>query len=288
MKPINTKPKVSIVIPTRNSAQTLSKCLYSVKSQTCKQFETIVVDDLSSDETVRIARDSGAKVLERRCTPAFARNLGVAISSGKYLLFLDSDQVLSPSIVEECVRKCENENVSMIFIPEIFVGKGFWGSCSAVWKNCYSKVRRIHGVGENMLTGEPRFFVKQCFTQAGMFNAAIHWGEDHDLHKRMKALNVKEDLAKSSLYHYEPSTLKKILFKLFRYGQSMPTFARGSETQILRDMPTNSLLTLKEVYKLNTRYPIVIVGCTFLLWLKTCYLAAGLLTGYDFERGVGH
>ena len=282
------RPLVSIIIPTHNSAQTLSKCIYSVKSQTYKQFETIVVDDLSSDETVRIARDSGAKVLERRCTPAFARNLGVEISSGKYLLFLDSDQVLSPSIVEECVRKCEGENVSMIFIPEMFVGKGFWSSCSAVWKNCYSKVHRIHGVGENMAIGEPRFFVKQCFIQAGMFNAAMHWGEDHDLHKRMQTLNLKEDFVKSNLYHYEPATLKNTLFKLFRYGKSMPTFAHGSETQILKYMPTNSLLTLKEVFRQNSRYPKVIAGCIFLLWVKTCFLIAGLVTGYDFGKGAGH
>jgi len=286
MNPSAKRPIVSIVIPTHNSAQTLLKCLKSIEAQTYRQFEIVVIDDLSTDETALMARDFGVKVLARKCTPSLARNLGVAVSTGDYLLFLDSDQALSPSVIEECVRKCEDENISMIFIPEVFVGVGFWSSCSAVWKNCYSMVPRIHEDGENMTVGEPRFFLRQCFVQAGMFNAALHYGEDHDLHRRVKELNVKEGLVKSALYHYEPSTLREILSKLFRYGQSMPTLARGAETPMLKYLPMNSLLTLKEIFRQDAKHPTVIVGCTFLLWLKTCYLVAGLLTGYDFGRQV--
>jgi glycosyltransferase involved in cell wall biosynthesis len=277
---------VSVIVPTHNSAQTLSLCLQSVKNQTYKSFEVIVVDDFSIDETVRIAGNFGVKVLQRRCNPALARNVGVTISSGKYILFLDSDQVLSPPIIEECVRKCEDENAGMIRIPEVFVGKGFWGSCSALWKNYYSKGHRIYEISEDMMDGEPRFFVKEYLIQAGMLNDAMLWGEDYDLHKRMKRMNVKEDSCMSNLYHYEPSLLREILFKLFRYGKSMPTFVRDTRTQVFKYMLTNSLLTLKDIYRQNGRFPTVVVGCTFLLWLKTCFLVTGLLTGYELRRGV--
>jgi len=202
---------VSIVIPTYNSGTTLAVCLKSVHGQSYPFYEVIVVDNFSNDDTLKTANDFGAKIIQQKCNPALARNIGIVNSTGKYILFLDSDQVLSPSVVEECVKKCKNRKVGMVRIPEVFIGKGFWSRCSAVWKNYYAKVEQLYGAGENIIHGEPRFFIKEQITRVGMLDATLLWGEDYDLYEKLKKVNIKEAFCKSKIYHYELTSVRKIL-----------------------------------------------------------------------------
>ena len=273
------KPKVSIIIPTYNSEDTLSECLKGVCNQSYPFYEVIVVDNFSNDDTLKIATEFGAKIIQQKCNPALARNIGVANSTSKYILFLDSDQVLSKFVTEECVRKCENENAGMVRITEIFIGKGFWSFCSATWKNCYFKVEKLYGASENIITGEPRFFVKEKITRVGMFDAGLVWGEDYDLYMRLRKLNIKETSCKSKLYHYEPTSIEKILVKNLRYGKSMPIFLQQTKKQIFPSLLRNALLTFREVFRNFKKSPAIIAGCAALLCLKTYSMVIGLLVG---------
>lgn len=273
------KPKVSIIIPTYNSGETLPECLKSVHGQNYPFYEVIVVDNFSNDDTSKTAKEFGAKITQRKCNPALARNIGIANSTGKYILFLDSDQVLSLSVIEECVRKCESEKVGMVRIPEVFIGKSFWDSCSATWKNCYSKVEELYGASENIITGEPRFFVKEQITRVGMLDAGLLWGEDYDLYNRLKKMKLKEGWCKSKLYHYEPTSIEKILVKNLRYGKSMPIFLQQTKKQIFPLLLRHALLTFREVFRNSKKSPVIIAGCAVLLCLKTYSRMIGLLVG---------
>lgn len=273
------KPTVSIIIPTYNSAATLGRCLKSICAQSYSSFEVIVVDNLSDDVTVRIAAEFGAKILRQKSTPALARNLGVANSIGKYVFFIDSDQALSTSVMEECVRNCENENAGMVRVPEIFVGDGFWGSCSAEWKNCGGKVEQKYGASGRSLTGEPRFFVKESITRVGLLDPALLWGEDYDLYQRLRKMEVTETRCASELYHYESASIKVVLFKNLRYGKSIPTFIHGSKERVLSPIFRHGLLTLREVLKDLNKKPGMVLGCAFLLGLKAYVLMIGFMAG---------
>jgi glycosyltransferase involved in cell wall biosynthesis len=273
------KPKVSVVVPTYNSERTLSDCLKSVCNQTYPYHETIVVDNFSRDNTVNIAKGFGAIVIQRKCNPAAARNIGVRSSTGQYVFFLDSDQVLSTSIVEECVEKSATDNAGMVRIPEVFIGKGFWSHCSAVWKNSYEKVGGAYWHGWNITRGEPRFFLKEQIVRGGMFNDRLLWGEDFDLYKRMNKMQIKEATCESELHHFEPTSIGEILLKLFRYGKSLQDFRQDSGRRLFLLLLNHSLLTLKTVARDCRKSPAIILGCTILLFLKTYYLTIGLLAG---------
>jgi len=276
------KPKVSIIIPTYNSGGTLEECLKSVHGQSYPFYEVMVVDNFSNDDTIKIATDFRAKIIQRKCNPALARNIGVDSSTGKYVLFLDSDQVLSPSVIEECVGKCESESFGMVRIPEVFTGKSFWGFCSAAWKNCHQKVERCR-TDENIIRGEPRFFVKKQIVQAGMLNVALLWGENYDLYNRLKKMDSKETLCNAKLFHCEPTSVKKILVKNFCYGKSMPVFVRYTRKQIFKLMFRHSLLTFSEVFRNFKKSPAIIWGCAVLLCLKAYSMVIGLLIGLMFS-----
>src|SRR3990170_3504855 len=278
MNPKMETPEVSIIIPTHNSAQTLPSCLKSVRNQIYKHLEVIVVDDLSSDETVKISESFGAEIILRKSNQAEARNVGVAQSSGEYVLFLDSDQILSPSVVEECVGKCVKEKAEMVRIPEVFVGKGFWSVCSAVWKNRYEKVEHLYGTRMNLIHGEPRFFVKMRLEDVGLFDTMLVWGEDYDLYERLKSMNLKEAYCTSVLYHHEIVSLRQWSVKNMRYGKSMPVFLHQTNRQVFPSMLNHALLTFTQILKEPQR-PTIVAGCALLLCIKSYSMIIGVAGG---------
>ena len=92
-------PLVSVIIPTYNRWPMIGEAVRSVLAQTFNGFEVIVVDDGSIDPTVASlnGHDSRLKVLSQpRAGVAAARNAGVDMSRGKYIAFLDSDDLWSP------------------------------------------------------------------------------------------------------------------------------------------------------------------------------------------------
>jgi glycosyltransferase involved in cell wall biosynthesis len=90
-------PRVSVIIPTHNRADTVCDAVDSVLLQACREVEVIVVDDASVDETPRVLERYGDRIRYlRRSTnggAAAARNDGIRASSGEFVAFLDSDDV---------------------------------------------------------------------------------------------------------------------------------------------------------------------------------------------------
>src|SRR5207245_3206454 len=95
---------VSVIMPTRNSARTIRKCLESVCGQTYRNFEIVVVDNFSSDSTVRIAREYADLVLLTGPERTSQVKLGAANSKGDFIYKIDSDFVLEPYVLEKAVR----------------------------------------------------------------------------------------------------------------------------------------------------------------------------------------
>ncbi len=270
------KPEVSVIVPTYNSAESLLQCLNSVRDQTYRPFEVVVVDGFSADSTVEIAESFGAEVFRRKSNQAEARNVGIAKSSGKYVLFLDSDQILSPSVIEECVEKCEREQVGMVRIPEIFVGKGYWSVCSAAWKNYYENIEFQYRAGAVLMHGEPRFFDKPSLRAVGALDAALTWGEDYDLLEKLRKAKIKEGFCSSVLYHQEAASLRKIFLKNLRYGKSMRLFVKQTENWIFPRLITHALLTFVEMVK-GSQKASVVFGCSVLFMVKSSSMFIGAL-----------
>lgn len=255
---------VSIVIPTHNSIGTLRACLESVKNQNYPLQEVIVADNFSEDETIDIAREFGTMVVER-CgkpgNPASTRNVGIVKSSGKYVLLLDSDEVLAEDAVQNCVRLFEKENLGMVKIPLVFVGTNFWGKCSAYWKNCN------YLVNKQIVGSIPRFFVKEIILAAGLFNENLTIGEDWELYTRLRRNGVKEAYCSSKMLHLEPSSFRKIMTRELYYSRLIHSHSRRLEEYI--SIYENSFLSLKEALKGFGRLPQLVVGSLFLLSVKT-------------------
>jgi glycosyltransferase involved in cell wall biosynthesis len=173
------KPIVSAIITTRNEAKNISVCLDSIKGQTYKNIEIIVVDNKSSDATKDIAKQYTDLVFDKGPERSAQRNLGARKAKGGYVVFLDADMVLTPDVINDCVSKIENStsNIKAIVIPEESFGAGYWAACKALERSFYFNVDWIEAA---------RFFRLDTFRELGGYDEALTGPEDFDLPQRIK------------------------------------------------------------------------------------------------------
>ena len=104
-------PKVSVIIPVYNTEEYLRECLDSVVNQTLKDIEIICIDDGSTDSSLDILKEYAKKdnritvLKQKNQSSGIARNAGLSIAQGKYLSFLDSDDLFELELLESLYKK---------------------------------------------------------------------------------------------------------------------------------------------------------------------------------------
>lgn len=116
-------PLISVIIPVYNSASFLDKCIESVQSQSYRNIEIIIINDGSTDDSGIIAQryaeaDSRIIIINKRNEGlVFARKSGVDIARGKYIQYLDSDDVLCKKALESLLNRAEETNADIVVAP---------------------------------------------------------------------------------------------------------------------------------------------------------------------------
>lgn len=179
------KTKVSVIIPARNEEHNLPVLLASLKEQTLKPYEIIVVDDMSSDKTYEMAESFGVKVIRNIELPenwtgkSWALWNGVKASSGDVLTFLDADVRLAPNALEVLVEAREGAGGAVSAIPyhktekfyeklslipcilgvlaftspfeRLSKSKGLYGSCIVMSRQDYNKIQGHDSIKSEVL-----------------------------------------------------------------------------------------------------------------------------------------
>ncbi|GAB4114371.1 MAG: glycosyltransferase [Candidatus Caldatribacteriota bacterium] len=183
-------PTVSVIIPTYNRAHLVGRAIQSVLDQTYQDFELIVVDDGSTDNTEDIIKefqrkDDRIKYLkhEKNKGGSAARNTGIKNSVGKYIAFQDSDDEWLPEKLEKQMRVFENAPAK---IGVVYTG--FWRIEGN--KKIYipsDRITRKEGdihdelLNGNFVTTQSIVARKKCFEKAGMFDESLPRLQDWEL-----------------------------------------------------------------------------------------------------------
>jgi glycosyltransferase involved in cell wall biosynthesis len=204
-----------VIVPTLNSGRTLKACLASVRAQYGVDVELIVVDNSSTDDTPGIARCYADVFASGGPERSAQRNYGASVAKGEYFLFVDSDMVLSPSVVVDCVTTIRKTNANAVIVPEQSTGTGFWAACRALEKSCYQ--------GDDLVEAA-RFFPRRVFEEVGGFDETLTGPEDWDLTDRV-AGGTRLPRSKSQIIHDEGAVgLRAAMAKKRYYASSFPTY----------------------------------------------------------------
>ena len=200
-------PKVSVIVPCYNNEKHIEETLISVKKQTYPNVEIIVVNDGSTDNSIEIINKNSfdVKIInQENHGPSHARNRGSEISSGKYLLFVDGDDIIDPSYISKCVDILEsNETVNIVYTKS-----NYFDAINKEWKLPEMKL--------------PDFLISNCipvtamirklvFEEVGRFDENLRYIEDWELWIRIVKKYGGVHCIPEKLFFYRKSNNNKSL-----------------------------------------------------------------------------
>ena len=181
-------PFVSIIIPTHNSAQSLAACLDSIKSQSFRALEIILVDGLSTDETMTIAKSYLVShpnifcISEKDNGIYDAMNKGLTKAKGEWLYFLGSDDELhSETVLQEVFAKPIAGDINIVYGNVNIKGNTSWTNDGAIYDGVFDLQKLLK---KNIC--HQAIFYKRTFVQkqVGYFNGHYKLCADWDFNLR--------------------------------------------------------------------------------------------------------
>lgn len=261
---------VSVIVPTKNSGKFISKCLESVKNQTYKNIEIIVVDNHSTDKTKEISEKFGAKVYQKGPERSAQVNYGVEKASGDFVYKIDSDFVLEPSVVEECVQKAQ-EGFDAVVVHNTPDESISW----------IARIRKfeVDMYKYDITHSSARFVKKDVYKKVGGFNEKITAGEDYDFQNKLTRNGFKTGFIDAEALHLgEPTSFWGHMLKYYAYGKDFVNYA--SENQ---EESGGQLSFVRKVYLKNwkkfLREPLRGLGFIAYNLFKYGFGAAGFAVG---------
>ena len=208
-----TTVEISIIIPTYNSMPSLLYVLRSISMQQNVKYEIIVVDRFSRDETVKVAKDFGARVYQLKCERARAVNYGAKKARGRYIYYLGSDYVLLGkkhlyNIISQMDDKKADAGITTNLVD---YRKSFWARTRFIEKLAYYMDPTIEAA---------RVFRRNVFLKVGGYCEDMIAYEEHELHARLLMFGFKIIRIRGAIEIHidEPRKLQDIIRKFYYYG----------------------------------------------------------------------
>lgn len=213
---------VSITIPTYNSARTLIPCLDSINKQTYLSIDVNIIDNYSCDETIQIARRFNIKKILRYQNGLLgARLRGITESKGKYILLLDSDQILDARCIEHAVDLCEKDHFDMLAFEEgVFECNNFLQWLFLCDRKVIETEKDINPYTSAIL---PRFFrasvIKKAIRRIPKRIIPTVGGPDHAIiYHEIWQLTHKISFVPNAVLHMETDSFISFIRKCYRWG----------------------------------------------------------------------
>ena len=236
------QPEISVVVPAFQAASTIEDCVRALAHQTIAraQYEIIVVDDASTDDTARRAAAAGARVvrLQHNLGPSGARNAGIAAARGDAVVFTDADCEPTPQFLDRLT--------SPLHDPAIGGSKGVYLSrqrglvarfVQQEYEHRYRHTARQSSV--DFVDTYACCFRRSDVVRVGGFDTALRVCEDQDMSFRLTAAGVHIQFAPdASTYHVHCESSLAYIRKKFRIARWKVRVLRRYPDRIVRDSHT--------------------------------------------------
>jgi GT2 family glycosyltransferase len=231
-------PKISVIIPTWNSAKMIHQCLGCLAQQTVRDFEIIIIDNASSDESVKKLKEKWSnltlqlKKLEVNNGYAIANNIGARLAHGKWLALLNADAFPEPDWLEKLLKASEEHPEFSVFAsrqiqansPELLDGAGdAYHMTGLAWRQHYNQLVKEYGYQSGEVFSAcptAALYSREEFLKVGGFDEDyFSYFEDVDLGFRLRLSGAKCLYVPEAVVHHvgSASTGKRSDFSVY-YG----------------------------------------------------------------------
>ncbi len=240
---------ISVIVPTYNRLDRLKRVLSALEKQTYprESFEVIVVSDGSSDGTAEFLKAYSSPILleghhQANQGPAAARNTGIKMARGAYVLFLDDDVVPSENLIQEHMASHRRWGEKSVVIGTMLSPDDFKYSPWVDWEQY-----KLAGYYEGMVSGRykpsPRLFytgngsvARRWLIESGGFNPTFRRAEDIELAYRLEILGLEFYFEPGAAgFHYAERSFDSWLDTPYQYGRNDVIFAAQNQRPDLRN-----------------------------------------------------
>ena len=197
-----TSSLVSIIVPCYNQSRYLPQTIKCVISQTYSNWECLIINDGSTDNTEKIAKELSTKdnriqlITQKNKGVCVARNNAINISTGKYVLCLDADDIISPNFLEETVKLLEKDDNVKVATSTIY----FFGRRKGKLIPKSYDLEILLAQNQLVITS---LFRRSDFNRVGGFNDIMREGfEDWDFWIRIIKDGGKIQCAENAVFYY--------------------------------------------------------------------------------------
>jgi glycosyltransferase involved in cell wall biosynthesis len=243
-----TSPKISVIIPVFNGQNYLREAIDSVLSQTYKNYEIIVVDDGSTDETWKIIQSYGSSLLgiqKENGGVASALNCGIQHASGKYIAWLSHDDLFLPNKLERQIiflnqfpqfKACYTDYYSIDENGRIII------EIETPWYPRDQALRALFG--RAYINGSTMLIERTCFDRVGWFSEKLRYTQDTEMWLRLlrhfEIGRVPEKLGKGRMHpvqgsinvevhRTEAESMYREIFEKFRIAGIFPKLVAATQ-----------------------------------------------------------
>ncbi len=259
-------PLVSVIIPIYRSVETLKEVLSSLKVQTYKNIEVIVIDRPSNDGTKELVESFKYTYIPCESERTKAVNMGVKNSHGEYVYYIGSDYVLEDNLIETTVKTILQEKGDAAIIINTIKPTSFWSKVKMLEKETY--------IGDDLIEAA-RFFSKKAFTSVGGYNEKMVAYEEHDIHNRIlgKGYTIVRVPTVKEINIGEPKSLWGYARKYYYYGKTMRHYISQYPEKSKKQLTPIRASYLKH-WKKFAKHPVLTIG--FIIYQFVRYMSAGL------------
>ncbi len=204
-------PKVSVIIPVYNGSKTLKQCLGSVLSQTYNNYEIIVVNNNSADDTEAIIKEFRARserikyTFEGYRSRGAARNAGIKMANGEIIAMTDSDCIVPANWLSELIKPIVSGDEMAVMGSEEDLVENYWAR--NIQKANGEFLRRNLNKGYVFNLDTKNFAIKASLIKEILFDPGLRSMEDFDLFLRLRDIIKIKFIPTVVVQHHHKSSL---------------------------------------------------------------------------------
>lgn len=244
--------KASVIIPAYNAERTIGKCLEGLQKQSFRGFETIVVDDGSTDSTVSIVkRFKEVKLIQQNhAGPAVGRNNGASKASGEILVFTDSDCVPQGDWLEQMLKPFEDKDIAGVQGRYRSSQPGIMARFGQLEiEKRYARMERLGYI--DFIGSYSAAYRKKVFDELQGFDVSFPMasGEDTDFSFRVNEAGYRMLFnSRAITMHHHPVGLKRYLKVKFYRAYWRTKIYKRHPGKVLRDTYTSQMIKVQAIF----------------------------------------